>query len=185
VEPAVERLSRRPRKRLPHPPPARAPGRSANAARRSTPTAGGSSSEKSGRERDTGARINEALNGAKPRGRLKAPDVCASLRQSPAPTRQPSRSDQRRPGNRPNPTPQIPSVTAKFTTLAASPPRRRACGSGRSADHDASLDHARLRVAPPVSSCCGLASPTRSCTPAGKTSVSGCSCRWIEARHGR
>jgi hypothetical protein len=32
----------------------------------------------------------EALDGAKPRGRLKAPDVCASLRQSPAPTRQPN-----------------------------------------------------------------------------------------------
>ena len=44
--------------------------------------------QKSGRERDTGARINQALKGAKLRGRLKAPDVCTSLRQSPAPTRQ-------------------------------------------------------------------------------------------------
>jgi hypothetical protein len=42
--------------------------------------------QKSGRERDTGARINHALKGAKLRGRLKAPDVCTSLRPSPAPT---------------------------------------------------------------------------------------------------
>ena len=48
--------------------------------------AGRGAGEESGRERDTGARMNSALDGAKPRGRLKAPDVCASLRQSPAPT---------------------------------------------------------------------------------------------------
>jgi hypothetical protein len=52
--------------------------------------AGRAAGEKSGRERDTGARINQALKGAKLRGRLKAPDVCTSLRQSPAPTRQPN-----------------------------------------------------------------------------------------------
>src|SRR4051794_15631767 len=39
-------------------------------------------------------------NGAKPRGRLKAPDACASLRQSPAPRAQPTRT-QPRPASRP------------------------------------------------------------------------------------
>jgi hypothetical protein len=43
-------------------------------------------SQKSGRERDTGARINQALEGHQLRGRPKAPDVCTSLRQPPAPT---------------------------------------------------------------------------------------------------
>ena len=37
--------------------------------------------------------MKQALNGAKPRGRLKAPDVYASLRQSPAPTDTLTRDD--------------------------------------------------------------------------------------------
>ncbi|HEX3317172.1 MAG TPA: transposase [Solirubrobacteraceae bacterium] len=47
--------------------------------------AGGQAS-KGGRERDTGARILSHSNEDKPRGRPQAPDVCASLRQSLAPT---------------------------------------------------------------------------------------------------
>ena len=42
-------------------------------------------SKKSGRERDTGARINQALEGQSRAADSQAPDVCASLRQSPAP----------------------------------------------------------------------------------------------------
>jgi len=42
--------------------------------------------QESGRERDTGARINLGPRRAKPRGRPKAPDVCTLLRRSPAPT---------------------------------------------------------------------------------------------------
>ena len=45
---------------------------------------------------------------AKPRGRLKAPDVCASLRQSPAPTDNLTRHDQRRQPRR-RPAAQIPA----------------------------------------------------------------------------
>ena len=56
--------------------------------KRMSPTSKPSAGEK-WRERDTGARINQALNGKAAR-QHKAPDVCTSLRQSPAPTRQPT-----------------------------------------------------------------------------------------------
>jgi hypothetical protein len=42
--------------------------------------------EKSGRERDTGARMNKSLKEDKSRAADQAPDVCSSLRRSPAPT---------------------------------------------------------------------------------------------------
>ena len=80
-----------------------------------------SAGEKSGRERDTGARINQALNGAKLRGRLKAPDVCTSLRQSPAPTRQPNRSPSRRQAPATVTTTQIRAKTASIPSPPTEP----------------------------------------------------------------
>ena len=55
--------------------------------------------KKVGASADTGARLIQALEGQSC-GRLKAPDVCASQRQSPAPTRKPTPAPRRRPHRR-------------------------------------------------------------------------------------
>ena len=66
------------------------------------PTSGWSPTSKPDGQREKWARARHRSahksgpRRGKPRGRLKAPDVCASLRQSPAPTRQPNPSHARR-----------------------------------------------------------------------------------------
>ena len=62
--------------------------------------------------RDTGTRISIAPRGAKPRGRLKAPDVCASLRQSLAPGPQPSAPKSRRQPRQRSHDPDAETITA-------------------------------------------------------------------------
>src|SRR5215217_1118664 len=69
----------------------------------------------SGRERDSGARIDQALEGQRRAAGPRAPDACALTRHRLAPTREPS-------------APKPPSTTATGTTRAQNPPTTTGAG---------------------------------------------------------
>jgi len=101
-------------RRLGHPPEdapsreaARRAGRGLLQAARHRP-AGRSPDKKGGRERDSGTRIDQALEGQRRAAGPRAPDACSLTRHRLAPTRQPS-------------APQPPSTTATMTTRAQNP----------------------------------------------------------------
>jgi hypothetical protein len=126
--------------------PARWAGRGLLQAARQRP-AGRSPGTKGGREPDSRARIDQALEGQRRAAGPRAPDACSLTRHQLTPTRQPS-------------APQPPSTTAAVTTRAQNPdtPRRSAPPAGRAGltgtalrpsrdlrDRSAGRNHPKLR----------------------------------------